>query len=402
MGDQVFTKQLLTGVALFFGFISSARAQVPSEFFGMHVQRHQAEQWPTVPFGALRLWNTTTTWNDLEPSQGIFNWTNLDLYLNLAQQHNVDVEYTFGQTAAWASSGSNSGCSLYPQSCFPPTNEQDWKDFVTAVVAHAAGRIKYWEVWNEANAKNFWKGTTAQMLTMATDAYNIIKAADPTAIVLSPSVSGNPLSQANWLNGYFSIGGGSVADAVAFHSHQVDINNPDVGPAGILAFITNIKSVLAAHGLSAKQIWDTENGWRPQDTDFASDPRSPGYVAREYLISYSNGVTRLYWYLWNNRQGWGTLTGGTNAAGVAYGQVYDWLVGATMSSPCAVVSGTTWACAFTRPSGYQALVVWDTLTSTSYTPASQYKQYRDLSGNVTEISGAVTVGTSPILLENYP
>lgn len=371
----------------------------------MHVQHHTTEPWPTVPFGTLRLWNTKTTWNDLEPSKGTYNWTNLDLYLKLAQQHNVDVEYTFGYTAAWASSGSNSGCSQYPQSCFPPTNEQDWKDFVTAVVTHAAGRIKYWEVWNEANAKNFWIGTPAQMLTMATDAYNIIKAADPTAIVLSPSVSGTPTNEANWLNRYLSIGGGSVMDAVTFHSHRVDINNPDVGPNGILTFITTIKSVLAAHGLSAKPIWGTETGWRPQDTNFAADPRSPGYVAREYLMSYSNGVTRLYWYLWDSSTGWGTLwtsTGGTNAAGVAYGQVYNWLVGATMSSPCAVVFGTTWSCTFTRPGGYQAQVVWDTLTTTSYTPTSQYTQYRDLAGNVTAISRAVTVGYSPILLENYP
>jgi Glycosyl hydrolase family 10 len=369
---------------------------VPPGLFGMHTRPTQSP-WPSVPFGSIRLWDTHTAWNDLEPSSGTYNWQTLDLYLNLAQQHNIDILYVFGHTAAWASSGSNSGCSQFPQSCFPPSNMQDWDNFVTAIATHAAGRIKYWEVWNEANASNFWSGDTATLVKMAQDAYKIIKSIDPSAVILSPSVAGLPPSEGAFLDGYFSQGGGSVTDIVPFHAHRVDANNPDT----ITIFINTVKGVLSQHGLSGKPLWNTEGGWRPQDTNFESDPRSPGYVAREYLIQYSNGVDRFYWYVWDSQLGWGTLwtqSGGTNAAGVAYGQLYNWLVGAVMT-PCVEAADSTWTCVVTR-SGSQGLIVWNSAGTISYTPASAYKQVLDLSGGKNTISGPVSIGYNPIMLTN--
>ena len=58
-------------------------------------QMLDSESWPSVPLGSIRLWDTHTTWNDLEPSKGAYNWSLLDGYLALAQAHNVDVLYTF-------------------------------------------------------------------------------------------------------------------------------------------------------------------------------------------------------------------------------------------------------------------------------------------------------------------
>ena len=377
----------------------STGTAIDPSYFGMHATNQTADSamWPTVPVGAVRLWDTHTAWNDLEPSNGTFNWQTLDMYLNLAQQHNVDVLYTFGHTAAWASSGSNSGCSQFPQSCFPPTNMQDWDNFVRAVVTHAAGRIKYWEIWNEANAANFWSGSTATLVTMATDAYNIIKTADPSAIVLGPSVASLPPSESAFLTDYFSHGGAAVTDVVNFHAHKVDANNPDT----VLNFVTAVKAVMAQQGLSGKPMWNTEGGWSPADANFAADPRSAGYVAREYVLQQSNGVARFYWYSWNSKLGWGTMwtPSGTNSAGVAYGQVYNWLVGAVMD-PCAMAPDSTWTCALTRPGGNPALIVWNSAGTISYQPASTYKQYFDLAGNKNPINGPVSIGYNPILLTN--
>src|SRR5438552_5505348 len=41
-------------------------------------------------------------------------------------------------------------------------------------------------------------------------------------------------------------------------------------------------------------------------------------------------------------------------AGIAYGNVENWMIGAIMDQPCAATSGTgIWTCGFTRPGGYQ-------------------------------------------------
>jgi hypothetical protein len=99
---------------------------------------------------------------------------------------------------------------------------------------------------------------------------------------------------------------------------------------------------------------------------------------------------------------WGSLwspTDGLRAAGVAYGQVYQWMVGATMTQPVVLTKDQTWTVRFSRPGGYESLAIWNTGTTTTYTPDAKYKQYRDLVGKVTPITGAVTIGAAPILLE---
>jgi hypothetical protein len=87
--------------------------------------------------------------------------------------------------------------------------------------------------------------------------------------------------------------------------------------------------------------------------------------------------------------------------GVAYGQVYNWLVGATWGT--CTEGSPQWTCTLTRAGGYQAEVIWNTDNSvTSVSVPSPYTQYHDLTGNVhTGVgSGTVTVTGQPILLEN--
>ena len=97
--------------------------------------------------------------------------------------------------------------------------------------------------------------------------------------------------------------------------------------------------------------------------------------------------------------------------GVAYGQVYKWLVGAnlgTVTCPtadgggCAGGAGVTWTMAFTRSNGYQALAVWnEDNSSSSFSVPAQYTQYHDLTGALTTgVSGSVTITGKPLLFEN--
>ena len=385
---------LLSAVTYVFVLVSPVWCQTPATFFGMDIHPGvlTSQPWPSVPFGSIRLWDTATTWNDLEPTQGVYDWTTLDGYLALAQAHHVDVLYTFGGTANWAASGSGPQCPYTPESCYPPSNIQDWDQFVTALVAHSAGKIKYWELWNEANLSNSWDGSVATLAQLAQHAYTIIKAADPTAIVLTPSSVGTAYNVEQFLDGYFAAGGLSATDVVTFHGYV------GTTPETVLDYVAAAKASMASYGIPGKPLWDTEGSWGTISS-LASPNDAPGFLAREFILQWSSGVSRFYWYAWNNTS-FGTLwtTSGIQPAGVAYGQVYNWMVGATMSSPCTMASDSTWTCALTRSGGYQALVIWNSATTESYRPAGQYKQYLDLAGNANPINGAVSIGYTPILL----
>jgi polysaccharide biosynthesis protein PslG len=365
----------------------------------MHYSSAQYQPWPAVSFGTLRTWDQWpgVAWANINTARGVYNWTQLDIVVNAAVGHGADIVYTFGYTPLWAAASSAA----------PPTNMQDWKDFVAAITARYAGRIKYWELWNEPNVPSFWSGTTAQMVAMAQAAYPIIKAAGGT--VLSPSPQ--DWNGDAWLNGYLAAGGGAYADILAFHSYFWDR-----APEDVIAFANKMKAVANNHGLGAKPFWDTEHSWGEWWWLFggpssADHDKQSAYLARKLVLSFSHGVIeRSFWYLFDSYQGqaqWGALFDATSKTllkpGVAYREVHAWMVGATME-PC-VLSVSIYQCRLTRADGYSALIVWAASANPSFTvPFTvpvKYVRYKTLDAKAVNISsGAVlTLGMKPILLE---
>jgi hypothetical protein len=325
-----------------------------------------------------------------------------------------------------------------PGQCYWPADlksdgtgtNQHWKDWITALATHSANNsgahIKYYEIWNEPNDDAFFRGTTAQLVRMTQDAACIIKgigpgctntAIDPSALIVTPAPTYGSAEINNWMGGFLAAGGGDVVDVIGFHGYNN--SNAEKVP-GLLA---NLKTgSLATYNQTGKPLFDTEFSWG-ENVPFPDPDEEAGFVARSLLLHYSSGASRVYWYawdasgvLWSANSVTGCLTpdpsgvGYTCQSGVAFTQLQVWMIGATLSPACSA-TGTVWTCGFTRPGGYQALVAWDTAqscshgsctTSTFTVPTSvTYVHYRDLAGNVNDISGStVQIGYKPILLEN--
>lgn len=370
---------------------------VPSSYFGQHVQ-FPATAWPTANFNSQRLWDSGVAWAVINTAPGTYNWTTLDAWMTSAGTHGVTLLYTFGRTPAWASSNPTGTCAYAPGQCYPPANLTNWDNFVTAIVTRSAGRIHYWELWNEPNLAKFYSGTTAQLVTMSQHAYNIIKSIDPTAVVVTPAPTFSTTwpggsDPSIWMGTYLTAGGGAYADVVSFHGYP-DRNNPE---GSLNTKINNMKAVMSSHGIGSKPLWDTEMSWGIS-TDYPDLQKQAGFLARTFLFKWGKGVARYYWYGWET-QPWGTLWdsgGGIHPAGTAYGQVYNWMVGATVS-PC-VQALTVYTCDFSRTGGYTARAVWNTAGSSTY--STTYETYKRIDGTSgTTSGGSVTIGTQPILLE---
>ena len=72
-----------------------------------------------------------------------------------------------------------------------PASLSQWDEFVTQLISHlGAGAIHCWEFWNEANDPLYWQGDPKTLVAMASDARSIIRAVDPAAVFLSPSITG--------------------------------------------------------------------------------------------------------------------------------------------------------------------------------------------------------------------
>jgi hypothetical protein len=230
---------------------------IPLTLFSMHVQSElfSGMPWPIISFGSMRLWDTYTTWNDLNPSPRTFNWPALDRWLEAAQQHGVDVIYTFGATPTWASSRPTAKCDYNPGACYPPAHIDDWDNFVRAIATHAGDRIKYWEMWNEANQHEYWSGGIPALATMTQHASAIIKSISPGAMIFTPSGVGGRVDTSAFLNEFFGAGGGAFVDGVAFHGY---VNSIPARAEDVNGIVDAVQSVMVAHGQGSKPLWDTE------------------------------------------------------------------------------------------------------------------------------------------------
>ena len=383
-----------------------------SSFFGMDVNGlTYGTPWPAVPVGVLRLWDSNTSWNMLNPSNGTYSWTFLDDQVKLAQENNAQIIYTFGRTPSWATASGACTGSYAPNGCEEAPVEEDWDAFVTAIVDHVGpGVIKYWEIWNEANLTGeFWNGTNAQLVQMAADARKIIKAADPNAVILSPSETdnysaGDACTSSNrcgsvWLQAWLAAGGTATIDGVAFHAYPQMNETPEQ----VISQVAYQRAVMTAAGIDTLPLLDTESSYG-ETSNLPAAADQAAFLARHLLLEQSSGVTTSVWYAYDGGD-WGPLwtsSSGLNEAGEAYGQVALWLTGATLKSSCAA-SGTIYTCAYTRtnPSGYAALAVWNTGGDSTFTVPGGYIQYRDLGGDLIAISvTTVPITESPILLES--
>jgi uncharacterized repeat protein (TIGR01451 family) len=419
------------------GLSPSTAQPISSAFFGMTVQNIPAAPWPTtlgIPFTGFRTLGVEVKWSDIEPTcdggsdptNSCYTWSNFDYWMNLALSNGQDILYVVYWTPAWASSNPNdTNCAhgfFTAGGCDPPNDlnpdgtgtDQHFIDFLTALMQHTgAGKIKYWGLWNEPNIIDEWTGTNAQLLRLGQDLRSTVLAADPNTLFLTPAYVGSAASR---LATYLASGGGQYADVIAYHGYVVSGVCPSACPIpeNEMPLVESLRKVMATYGQQSKPLFDIESSWGALDgVPTIKDPdQQVAFTSRFYLMHLSEAVDRFYWFAWNstnNGRFYNTKTQQVIPAGIAYQQIYNWTVGATLTAPCSNV-GTAWSCSFTGSGSYVAEALWNTdaslVCSNGVCPTqnvavpTHYTQYRDLSGNTVAITNqSVPVGSKPILVE---
>jgi hypothetical protein len=373
--------------------------------------------------------------------------------------------YTLARTPTWASSNpSDTTCSDTTGlgggngECDPPSDLNSdgsgpnaiWKAWITAIATHVNSpgytathaHIKYWEIWNEVDTKLFWVGSIAQIARLTEDANCIITgrgvihesgngtatactatAIDPTAKIVMASAhakgaalqygqnelycnnspSGDALPCPNPANAI-----ATAVDIINFHmkpGNETGNNCPAPTPctpeSAMQWYISNIHGILQPAEL-AKPLWDGEAQYSMTGfTNAYTDPdMAASFMPRFYLLNWSLGINGMAWY-------YADSSVEPAQAETAYQQTYNWLVNATLVTPCAAV-GTVWSCTISS-SGTQSLIMWDTsqscangtCTTGNQTVSSKWTQYQNMTiaGSPITISGGVVpVGIQPVLL----
>lgn len=366
----------------------------------MHILAPTSHPWPKLRFGSLRIWDDGVTWNVLQPS-GPGAWdqaalARLDAIVNTALSHHVKPTLVLGQTPSWASTEPSQPGSYGPGAAAPPKSLSYWTQYVSFLAKRYRGRIEAYEVWNEPCFANQWSGTVAQLVQLTSAARRAIKAADPQALVMSPSVPVENHQAPPYLRAYLPRVAGQV-DVVGVHLYPA----PHHSPESVAPLVAETKAIMTSAGISAP-IWNTEENLGSRYShDAYTGKRAAALTARALLLESELGVQRTYWYAADDHT-WGAvfLLASDNVtltpAGVAQGVVAGWLVGAHPLG-CTRPSSSAWSCGFTLSNGRRATAVWTTAhTTTTKVPAGAV--VRRIDGGSAPASGSVAVTTTPQLI----
>jgi Glycosyl hydrolase catalytic core len=379
--------------------LTPPRGPVPEAYFGLHIHHlWQTTQWPSIPFGTWRLWDAHVLWTYLEPAPGKYDFSLLDKYVQIAQEHNVELILTLEGTPTWASSRPNevpvhaNGAKGAAGVAATPLTTSTWEDFLRTVGTRYKGKIRVYEIWNEPMAKPYFSGSPQEMAGLVKSASTVLKQIDPENRIISPPVSGDN-DGIDWFDRFLSAGGGQFVDIYGFHFY---VGGP---PEKSLPKIERARALLRKYGQDSKPIWNTEAGWQishlgPQ---VASD-----YVARAFLVSWPSGIGRYMFYSWDHPDMGIAPNGNASTPMVlAYATVEKWMVGSTVTR-CVSTQNGLWVENLTMANGSQGKVVWSAAGSISLTKDNigGATEYETLDGQKVQIrpNSPPQATESPILL----
>jgi len=306
--------------------LSSTPVTVSDSFFGMSVQNRENDALPGITAKVTRshdLKSGTGMWKYIETSDGVFNWANIDSWVNTHYAAGRDLVFTLYGTPAFFSARPTEQCAYgasYLGVAAEPSDLTKWSRFCTQVATRYLGKIKYYEVWNEPNYLNdgtnlpsspgsfYFSGTFATLSQMTRLANQAIKAVDPTAKIISPPITvwSPTAGQAaeTWFTSMMAASDGAAGtmaqwvDIIGVHLYTAAPNRTQ----DLSGMIDRVKAAMVTASVTGKEIWDTESapvGTGNTVSDM-TDPRAGAIIARSMFTMAAKGIARTIYYQYDH------------------------------------------------------------------------------------------------------
>ncbi|QXV56356.1 helix-turn-helix domain-containing protein [Amycolatopsis sp. TNS106] len=382
---------------------TSAPRPLDPEFVGVTANSNTGLM-PAFRVGSVRLWNTRTRWQNLEPVRGSYDWETLERLVNGARGAGFPVTMTFGGTPSWASPTSPKSVYTDDSRTGPPDDLADWERFVRSVVEQYRGRIDAYELWDMANHPDFFSGSMAGLVEMTRRASQVIKSADPAATVVCPSMGElwDPAAFDGFRR-FAKLDGYDHCDAAAMKLAPRNDSDP---PETMLPLAQEIEKVLHEAGVGIR-LWSTGSAYDVNRQRSVDADRGAQHAVRFFLSGLYAQYRRMYFYNWGSAKIPIVLqpAGGPQTKAARHVErLHTWLAGSRIHScgqgRAAGLPDHLWQCRFDQ--GGKAFLIWWAIDRSERIPAVQgATSVEDLDGTVTPVEpGAeVTVTGSPILLK---
>jgi len=228
-------------------------------------------------------------WFRIEPNRGDFRWFDTDREVQAAEERGISILGILAYTPPWASS--NPGNPLIAD---PPASRAFWTDFVRATVSRYRDRVAYWQMWNEANVREFWLGTRQQYRTEILEpGARTASEASPGIQVVAPGFA-NLGSWRDWFRE--AMNASDLIDIVNHHNYA------DTGREALeeleqdSIFQPSLRTLMRQAGVDDLPFWLTETGRRTAEgdqlryyQDLVATLRQKTWVERVFFYRYWDG-----------------------------------------------------------------------------------------------------------------
>lgn len=296
------------------GLSKAVNKQIPSSgsvsyvnVFGVQVWKYpnQSLQISRVKDLGVKWIRWQVTWAEIETSKGVYDWSLTDLVVGLMREKGIKPLLLVVYTPSWAREGGTERS--------PPTNVEDYGNFVEAVVNRYGADVV--ELMNEPYI--FFEGTEQQYVDMITAGYNGAKRANPNCTVVVAYGDGQPTCVGGWyskfdLTNLYNLG--MPFDAIAVHPYtgnqdpdyfnylDDEHTNPEMRPYdGVAGQVKWLKEKLADMGKAETPIYATEFGYNSDEVglDLQSE-----YTVRVCEILKEVGIPVAIYYCFLGLEGY--------------------------------------------------------------------------------------------------
>lgn len=380
---------------------------IDRRFFGIQIE--EVANARPLGFGLLRL---ETNWREIEKTKGNFDFSRVDQYVAFALQNNLDIIMLLGQPPDWATGGKWSSDYGYYYNSIPPTNIQDWRNYVLALGQRYKGKIMFYEVWNEPNLSGFYSGTLEKLVELTMEANKVLKAIDPNIQIISPSYTG--ASGVSGMGDFLRAGGKNWIDIVGLHLYAYP--KP---PEAMIDLAYAYRKTITQAGAGSLPIWNTESSWNSyfykgilygsDENDYSNqmpDDLAIAYIHRMFLCNWVAGMNRAVFY--GMDQPWSRIRlldlahlPNVAVTGRAFQRMVDWLTGATIHQYMVSHEGVH-TVSLTFPDGLAGYIFWTDDDRSVLFPLSSelaFSQIQAADGTTLPASDAITVTNLPLYVK---
>ncbi len=256
----------------------------------------------THDFGGNTAGDWRARWNKIERTPGVFTWGPLDAMVDYHRAQGRDILHTLFGCPSFYSARPTEECGYENGAAAEPSDLAKWDAYVTACVTRYAGRIKYYEIWNEPNLPRHSTIPLGILSQMCRRAKSIISAIDPAAKITSPPVTdwattGTQAYVETLLNTSDGAGGkmSDHCDIIGIHPYT----NWTYNRGGTSDPITKTRAAMVALGINSKPLWCTEfTILLPEFPTLTAAQRRDGIrrLLTQALFHNAGGCDMAIWY----------------------------------------------------------------------------------------------------------